>query len=429
MEIDYLDEYHGRCGEQPIGKFHYVDEPSRMLEEAFLEKGLPYTDFNGAHQHGTAQAQVIVKDGVRFSTNNAFIQPIRYTRNNLVVRPLSEAVKILIDDNQRAYGVNYLLNEILYTAIAKKEVIVSAGSINSPKLLMLSGIGPKEHLEELDIPVIKHLPVGENLHDHVTLTGMVIALSNSTATTVSNGEMLKQVIDFYDTDVIKNPLSGNGPVSALGFIHTQPGLPAPDIQYQFNSVNWQEFIKDPINFEKVAVFPTAYYNALAPRPSVLVIKSKGKLLLNSSYPSGDPLLYPNYFGDEADLELLLRGIKFILGLEHTAAFRSRGAYFVKTPLPACKDFKWGTEEYLRCMARSYTSSTYHPVGSCKMGPEGDKTAVVDPRLKVRGVKGLRVIDASIMPNVNRGNTNAPSMMIGEKGVDMVLEDWLNKMYH
>lgn len=393
------------------------------MTEAFNQAGLPLRDYNGANQVGVMQAQSVLKDGQRVSANTAFIQPIRYKRKNLTVKPNSEVIKILIDHNKRAHGVTYIRNGKIRNAVAKKEVIVSGGVIRSPQLLMLSGIGPKKHLEELHIPVVKDLHVGENLHDHVTFNGYVIALPNKTSTLVPQKEVLDSVRRHKFLEIKDDPLSGNGPVNTVAFIKSDPHLEAPDVQFQMNTCTWQEFIKEPEVADSIAIFPSAYFNGITPRVETLVPYSRGKILLNATNPYGPPLVFSNYFGDPRDFIPILKGTRFILSFENTQAFRSRGAYFVKTPLRACKHLEWGTDEYTICLAQAYTSSPYHPVGTCKMGPSSDKKAVVDPRLKVYGVHGLRVIDSSIMPQVNRGNTNAPSIMIGERGVAFVLEDW------
>ncbi|XP_048006571.1 glucose dehydrogenase [FAD, quinone]-like [Leguminivora glycinivorella] len=418
--------YHGSNGDLAVSFFPYVDDPSTMITEAFNENGLPITDCNADQQYGTLQAQATSEQGQRASTNREFIKPIRYKRKNLTVRPESEVIKILFDENKRASGVQYIKNGQLFTAYATKEVIVSGGSINSPKLLMLSGVGPKDHLNDLNIPVVADLPVGDNLHDHVTFNGLVVALSNKTATTVNQQEIIEDILKYKKMKVKRGPLSGNGPVNSISFYLTEPKLPAPDIQVQVNNCNWKEYIREPVNYESLAIFPTAFYNGVIPRVMNNVPLSRGRLRLNASDPYGDPLIWAGYLSDTRDLEVLIKGVKRVLALENTHAFRSRGAYFVKIPLPACKHLVWGTYSYFECLARSYTSSTYHPVGSCKMGPAWDPTAVVDPRLRVYGVKGLRVIDASMMPQVIRGNTNAPSIMIGERGVAFVLDDWLDK---
>lgn len=396
------------------------------MTNAFHERGLPIGDYNGAYQMTTMQAQAVAQDGVRVSTNNAFIQPIRYKRKNLTVKSKSEVFKILIDREKVAYGVKYIRDGQVYTAYAKKEVILSGGSINSPKLLMLSGVGPKNHLSKLNIPVKKDLAVGENLHDHVTFNGIIVALPNRTATLVDNEEVLQEVYDYSQMKLKHGPLSSNGPVNSIAFIKTDPNLPAPDIQYQVDHAFMNEYIREPDIYDEITISPTPFYDALLPRTMNLVPKSRGKLLLNPKDPHGKPLLYANYLGDQTDLIPIVKGVRFLLSLENTKAFKEHGAYFEKTPLKACRDYLWGTDEYIVCLARSYTSTTYHPVGTCKMGPKSDKKAVVDPKLRVYGISGLRVIDSSIMPVVNRGNTNAPSIMIGERGVAFVIEDWMTK---
>lgn len=428
INIEALNlRYHGVSGEQYVSRYPYIDKPSIMLTEAFNQGGLPLTDYNGRYQEGTMQAQAFSVNGERVSTNTAFIQPIRYKRKNLVVEINSEATKILIDKQKKAHGIVYVKDGKKYTVYAKKEIIISAGSINSPKLLMLSGIGPKKHLEHLGILVVKDLAVGENLQDHVTFNGIIIALPNKTATTVSQNEVLQAVVNYAKMEIKKGPLSANGPVNSVSFLKTESDLIAPDVQYQVDHVpNWREFISDPITGEAVSILPTSFYDGLLPRTMNLVPKSRGVLLLNASNPDGPPLLYANYLSDERDFIPLLKGVKFLLSLEKTEAFRSNGAYFVREPLPACRHYPWGTEEYYICLAKAYTSTTYHPVGTCKMGPESDKKAVLDNELRVYGVGNLRVIDSSIMPDIVRGNTNAPSIMIGERGVDFLIKQWRRK---
>lgn len=425
LNIEGLDrKYHGVRGPQPIARFPFIDQPSIMLTEAFNQGGLPILDWNGAEQEGTMQSQAFSEDGERVSTNTAYIQPIRYKRRNLTVRPNSEAVKILVDKHKRAYGVQYVRHGKLHTALSNNDIIVSAGAINSPKLLMLSGIGPRDHLEELHIPVVVDLHVGYNLHDHVTFNGIIVALPNRTATTVNNEERLEQVARYHDMKLKKGPISANGPVNSIAFLRSNPELPAPDLQFQVDYCYWEETIQDPSFAESISIFPTAFYNGLIPRTMNVAPKSRGRLTLNLTDPNAAPILQPNYYGNSEDMTPLIIGVRFLISLENTEAFKTRGAHFVKIPLPACRHLTWGSDEYTDCLARSYTSTPFHPVGTCKMGPKWDQTAVVDPRLRVYGISGLRVIDASIMPIVPRGNTNAPTLMTAERGVDFVLEDWL-----
>ncbi|KAI5642239.1 GMC oxidoreductase domain-containing protein [Phthorimaea operculella] len=252
LNIERLNrKYHGVHGEQSVARYPYIDQPSIMLTEAVNEGGLPILDFNGEKQLGTKQAQAFSEDGERVSTNTAFIEPIRHERENLVVKPDSEAVQILFDKHKRAYGIKYVRNGTIHIATAKKDIIISSGAINSPKLLLLSGIGPKKQLQDLNIPCVQDLPVGENLHEHVAFNGIVIALPNKTATTISQPEIIKYAMEFKHLDYKRGPLSANGPVNSLTFLKTNQSLPAPDVQVQFDNVNWEEYYRDPILTQNV----------------------------------------------------------------------------------------------------------------------------------------------------------------------------------
>lgn len=418
--------YHSTRGLQPISDSTDIDKPSKLVVQAFLELGVPFTDFNGENQMGVSHAQTTSKDGYRVSTNTAFIEPIRGKRDNLIVQTESTVIKILINNKNKAYGVTYVKNGKTFNVTAKLEVIICAGAIDSPKLLMLSGIGPKEHLKEMNINVLNDLPVGENLQDHVSFNGMVISLPENVSTMASKGVILKEIYDYFEQgDHKTGPFSYGGALTTMAFVKTNPNLPVPDIQYNFGGILQREFYQDIIGYLSTKVLPISFYDSLIVKVMPLKSESIGKLILNTLNPLGPPLIFANYFNDSRDMETLLRGVKYLLKLENTKAFNETGLYFVKEKLPACENYTWG-EAYFKCLATKYTVTAYHPVGTCKMGI--DKSSVVDPRLKVRGVKSLRVIDASIMPNVIRGNTNAASMMIGEKGADMIKEDFQAAKY-
>ncbi|XP_075986119.1 glucose dehydrogenase [FAD, quinone]-like [Anticarsia gemmatalis] len=417
-------KYHGVDGEQSVARFPYIDPSTLMMVEGLHEMGLPLLDYNAEQQLGVIQAQTFSQDGVRVSTNNAFIQPIRYKRKNLTVRVNSEAFKILIDEHNKAYGVKYIRNGKIYTAFANKEVILSGGSINTPKLLMLSGIGPKKHLSKLNIHVKQNLAVGENLQDHTSFLGIYMAMSNKTSTLVGREEIVEETKEYKQMKLKHGPMSSNGPVNVGIFLKSEPDLPAPDVQIGMHYSYLKDALAEPEVFDGTKIFPTCFYDSIYTRIQNLTPKSRGKLLLNATNPHGAPLIYANYFGDPTDMTPMIKVAQRILDIENTKAFKSRGVYIVKEHLPACRHFKWGSVEYFTCLLRQYTLTIYHPVGTCKMGPKWDRHAVVDPRLRVYGVSHLRVIDASIMPLIVRGNTNAATMMIAEKGAAFVIEEWL-----
>lgn len=337
-------------------------------------------------------------------------------------------VRVLIDpETKTAYGVEYTQNGFLFSAFARKEVILSAGAINSPKILMLSGIGPSEHLKSRGVEVLKDLPVGYNLQDHTTLDGVVFALTNSTSTNVSDAARNADV--HYYKQSRRGPLSAPGNIQVNSMVQTiYESVPTrPDIQYNIDSTDVANFYTDPILTAQTGVTPTSYYNGMMIRPILLAPSSRGVVQLNDSDPiNGDPLIFPNTFQEDIDMLRLIAGIRQVVNLGRTSSFEKMGAQLVTTPLPNCAHYEFGSDDYWACVASSYTATIYHPVGTCKMGPKNDRTAVVDPRLRVHGIKNLRVIDASIMPVIPRGNTNAPTIMIGEKGSDFIKERWLGK---
>lgn len=419
--------YHAVGGPLNVERFPYIDTATMMLVQAFKERGLPITDFNGPHQIGTDIAQSTSVSGKRFSANKAYIQPIKH-RPNLKIIKRAFVTKIIIDPyTKTAHGVQYVKDDRYFSVFASKEVISSAGAVNSPKLLMLSGIGPKFHLESLNIPVFSELKVGGNLQDHVTTDVLTIALSNKTSTLVNGEVLLDSVVDYHHQGLKKHgPLAGTATLSGVGFIKTEFATEnAPDIQYHFDGRNVRELYSDPPNYLASNSLPLSFYDGIAARPLLLVPKSKGFILLNLTNPTfGPPLIYPRFFTEKIDLDTMISGIRYVVSLEETEAFRVSGARFVREPIPGCEHFLWGTDEYFTCILTAYTSTIYHPAGTCKMGPKWDKDAVVDPRLRVYGIKRLRVIDSSIMPIIIRGNLNAPTMMIAEKASDMIKEDWI-----
>lgn len=391
-----------------------MDANSKILYQALQELGYKPTDFNGKHQLGTMMVQTTSNNGSRASTNSAFIRPIRKQRSNLFIKTQAHVTKILIDPKtKKAIGVEYAhsIRGPTRKAMAKKEVILSAGVVQSPKLLMLSGIGPIDQLKKHQINLVKNLSVGHNLHDHVTFVGLIGIAGKKTAKNPKCLGKLNDLFKYFTKQ--KGPLASIGAAGVAAFFPTsyEKTENTPDIQLVFLGVG------DILS----------YYEKFVLGPILLTPKSRGYIRLNDTEPIwGNPTINPRYFSDEIDMKRLIEGVRMSLKLFNTTALKENGFKLDETPLPPCNKSEFNSDLYWDCVARHYTQTLYHTVGSCKMGPKEDTEAVVDARLRVYGINGLRVIDASIMPNVPRANTNAATIMIGEKGSDMIIQDWNSK---
>ncbi|OXU31327.1 hypothetical protein TSAR_002528 [Trichomalopsis sarcophagae] len=422
--LEQSSEYHSTGGYQTVDGYQYQDEIAQAVRDAWKELGFEETDYNNGAQIGTSKVQFSSVNGARQSANGAFIRPIRGLRKNLVIRTDSQVKKVIINKRtKRALGVEYTDKRgKVRRAFARKEVILSAGAIDSPRLLMLSGIGPREELEEAGIDLIKDLPVGENLQDHVLIAPILIDLQNKTRAEISQ--------DRVQNDLLHWLSAHKGPMADFGFLDVQTWFATsyekqpnvPDIQMNFVSFLTGDS-KDSYNI----LFP--YYDKFLMSTNLVATKSRGVLKLNKTDPLGSqPMIYANYFSDPQDMAALIEGARISNAILNTTTFRRNG--FVRTRLwaPACDHFQLDSDQYYECFVKHYMSSGLHPVGTCKMGSNSDREAVVNPRLRVHGIKGLRVIDASIIPVIPRGNTNAPTIMIGEKGSDMIKQDWLKNDY-
>lgn len=428
-------KYHSRGGYLTVQESPWRTPLSLAFIEAGQELGYENRDINGELQTGVMIAQGTIRRGTRCSTAKAFLRPARL-RKNLHVAMKSHVIRILINPlTMRAYGVMFVRNGVRQIVLARREVILSAGAINSPQLLMLSGIGPKEHLSKFGIETLKNLKVGENLQDHVGLGGMTFLVNKPVAIVQERFQTVPVTAEYLIHE--RGPMTTLGGLEGLAFVNTKFANISgtyPDIQFHFApaSVNSDAGVQ----VRKILGLTDQVYNAvykpIANRdswtllPLLLRPRSRGWVRLRSTNPFHYPVIHANYFDDPFDVATLVEGVKIAVKMSATKAFRQFGTRMHRIPIPRCKNHPFGSDEYWECAVRSISMTIYHPVGTCKMGPESDPDAVVDPRLRVYGVKGLRVIDASIMPTIVSGNTNAPVIMIGEKGADLVKEDWLNR---
>ena len=390
--------FHGQSGALNVAALRSPNPLAQAFVEAGIELGLPHNpDYNGATQEGISLAQVTQKNGQRWSTADAFLKPV-LSRPNLTVRTGAHCTQLLFDE-QRAIGVEYRQGEQVEDAFAEREVILCGGAINSPHLLLLSGVGPAGYLHEMGIAPVVDLPgVGQNLQDHAMI---VVAHNCTKPITLGGAETLPNLLNYL--------LRGKGPLTsniaeALAFAHTAPGLPAPDVELIFAPAFFMQH-----GFAN----PTDQQHGFTLGAVLLRPQSRGAITLAAGNPQAAPLIQPNYFTQPADLQTLVQGLKL-----------ARRLLQGKALAPYRGDEIWPGEAVqsdraLGDYVRGNFQTLYHPVGTCKMG--NDNLAVVDSQLRVHGVEGLRVVDASIMPTIIGGHTQAPTVMIAEKGAALILD--------
>ncbi len=399
------DAFHGVGG--PL---HVSDQPQRWeladaTLQACLQAGIPANpDFNGARQEGVGYYQTTTKNGQRWSSAVAYLNPAR-ARPNLTIQPEAHATRVLIEDN-RAVGVEYRVGGETRQARARGEVIVSGGVYGSPQLLLLSGIGPGAHLASMGIPVAHELaPVGANLHDHFNsyITYRCTKPITMNDLNRSRWRKLKAGVDYMLHR--KRQMAGNG-LYVGAFVKSDPGLERPDLQ--INTFAWSTLERTREGI-RAHPFPGFSISPVHLRP-----EGRGSVRLKSPDPLAPPEIRFNFLRTHYDMQAMLAGMRWARMIAAQPALAPYIAAETQ-PGPEC-----ASDAALEADIRARGVSNLHPVGSCRMGNGAD--AVVDPRLRVHGLRGLRVADASIMPQIVAGNTNAPSIMIGEKAAQMVLED-------
>jgi choline dehydrogenase len=395
-------EYHGAGGPLPVSDWRHADPLSEAFVVAAAETGIPTNpDFNGATQEGAGFFQTTTRRGRRASTARAYLGPAR-RRGNLHVETSAQAQRIVFE-GRRASAVEYKQGNTIRTARARREILISSGAYNSPQLLQLSGVGPAELLSQHGINVVLDAPgVGHDLQDHMQVRIVMRCTQKITLNDVVSSPLRQMMAGLSYAALRKGPLTIAAGTSGA-FFKTDPRLATPDIQ-----VHFLPFSTDKMG-EALHSFSGFTASICQLRP-----ESRGSLRIKSADPSVQPEIRINYLATETDRTAVVEGLKILRKILHAPALKP---YVVDEYDPGPKV---ASDEELLRYARQRGSTIYHPTSTCRMG--NDALAVVDQRLKVRGIEGLRVVDGSVMPDLVSGNTNAPIIMIAEKASDMILGD-------
>ncbi|XP_018341816.1 PREDICTED: glucose dehydrogenase [FAD, quinone]-like [Trachymyrmex septentrionalis] len=481
--IDRDVRYHGYEGYLDVTTPPYATPLKERFLKAGQELGYELIDYNSDRFIGFSTVQANLRNGHRVSASKAFLRPIR-DRNNFYLSKLSTVTKILINpQTKKAEGVQFVKDHKTYFVSATKEIILCAGTLGSPQLLMLSGIGPKDHLNSLGIDVIEDLPVGFNLQDHVSMSALTFLVNESV--TIVEPRLGSNPVDF-----VKYLTEGNGPLTipggaeALAFVNTKANnymkktqKEKPKFNYiqHLNTHKYDEQYTIPnitsITISRNKIYPHTNASKLSEDdfpdvelvlgasslagdvsggyrsllglteefymevygdykgfdsfmivPVLLQPKSRGRLTLRSSDPWDSPIVDTNYYAHEDDLNTMVQAIKIAIEVASTKAFKRFNTTMLPVPFPGCKHVAFNSDAYWACVSRHVSTTLGHYVGTCRMSTRRN-SGVVDHRLRVHGIDGLRVVDASVMPTIIAGHTNAPVYMIAEKASDMIKENW------
>ncbi|XP_011342593.1 glucose dehydrogenase [FAD, quinone] isoform X2 [Ooceraea biroi] len=399
-----------------ISELRWNSDLADIILKALKELNYNVGDMNSELDTGFMKVQLTMENGRRWSSDKVLCQKPTHT---LTVLTHARASKILVNMD-KAEGIEFVKFNNKYTAMAKKAVVLSAGAIESPKLLMLSGIGPRKHLEDLGIGVINDLPVGQNLVDHI-LTGLDLVMFNAS--------LGLNVYDIFNPmSAIKYFLFGEGPwtssgIEVVGTFHSTLQTnksAAPDLQLMVLPLGTSRdtgfILKKAIGISDEVYSnyfaPLLYKNTVTIAPILLHPKSRGEVRLRSGDPFDEPLIDPKYLSNENDIDTLIEGLYFIKTLLETDVLRAHGASFNENPFPGCENEIFASREYWKCYIQHLTLTSYHPGGTCRMGD------VVDASFRVHNMKNLYVVDASVLLSLPSGNINAAVIALAQKAARM-----------
>ncbi|XP_049879212.1 glucose dehydrogenase [FAD, quinone]-like [Pectinophora gossypiella] len=417
-------EHHNRGGPMPVQQFRYAPPLAHDIVAAAIELGYPpTTDLNGDNITGFTIAQTFNNNGSRYTTARGYLRPVSH-RQNLHVVFHSQVSKVVVDPlTKKVTGVDYidLRSGQEKTVKVTKEAIISAGPLNTPQVLQLSGIGAKATLDKYNITTIMDLPgVGQNLQNHVGVN-LDFVLNNEAEINQLNWASAMTYLLLRD-----GPLSGTGVAQTTGIVNTKYAPASgqhPDIQLLFRGYSSDcssGEMQDDALVETRRSFTSISVINLQPR-------SRGYITINTTDPLAPPVLQPNYFDDDMDVKTLSEGARIAYKLSNATILKTKYGIEVKPDFGSeCGSSEGLSDEYLSCLTRYHTAPENHQVGTAKMGPASDSMSVVDTELKVHGIEGLRVIDASIMPAVTTGNTAATVIMIGERGSHFIMTQYQNQ---
>lgn len=420
------EKYHGTTGPLRVQVSGFKHPFRQILLDGGAELGYKYVGDMSEAFVGMTQLLFTINEGQRHSAARAFLSPVK-DRQNLHVIKNALVSEIEFDSLNTATGVKFQINNQPLIAKTKTEVILSAGTIGTPQLLMLSGIGQDKQLRKLNIKTRSDLMVGKSLQDHLMVPFFLTSKKPMTEQS-STDQMAKDMFDFIINK--SGPFSSEGIFDISGFFNTVNATDSyPDIQTHYVAFRRGESAKIQgivLKMEYDDAILQTVIDANAQQDVVLVVlillnpKSMGTVRLRSIDPLDHPMIQPNYLDKREDAQAMLRGVRLIQKFLTTNPFKLQEFEEIQLNIPECGVF--GTDLYYDCYVRHMSSTLYHPVGTAKMGPDTDRYAVVDSRLNVKGVKGLRVADASIMPKIVSGNTNAATIMIAEKAADFIKQD-------